>query len=269
MTPDDFLDVAGIDNEDLLNDLKQMLLDAEKNRPRSQQRTLGPSEVGHPCMRKLAHATVASRKANLTTTERGANSYDDPLAAMIGTGAHTVMEEAARSANDALGEGNMRWIPESRVTVRPPESNRPGLSGTADLYDLRTHTVLDWKFPGVTRYKHYVAHGPSPTYRGQAHLYGRGYKNMGFPVSHVGIIFVSRTGTLRQMHLWREPYSDELVDEILTRLDDVDRLIDELNLEQNPAGFPQVPMAPDDDCERTCGWWSPIVENGYQCPGKG
>lgn len=253
MKPDaeSILDVDGLDDRDLYEDLKGLLTIAEETRPRSQQRALGPSEVGHRCMRKLAFGLVNARSTSDET--RGPNKGSDPLPAISGTAMHTVVEEGARKANEKLGR--TRWIPEAKVTVRE------GLSGTCDLYDIDTGTVLDWKFPGSSRFTHYSKHGPSDIYRGQAHLYGRGYKNLGvFPVHHVGIMFVSRSGSMRQTKLWREPYSDEVVDEILARLDTVEGLITATGAEVNPMGFLQIPVTPSDDCT-FCPW--------FQFPGSG
>jgi hypothetical protein len=196
----------------------------------------------------------------------GPNTYNDPLAAIFGTAMHTWMEEAVRKANERhkqeTGSDVPIWIPEAKVTVRE------GLTGSCDLYHVPSGSVLDWKFPGTTRYAHYKKHGPSNTYRGQAHLYGRGYRNFGLPVNHVGIVFISRTGTLRQMHLWREPYDDGYVDDILARLDRVEEHIEELSISPfNPAGFKQIPIAPDDDCD-FCPWHSVNPQNAFQCGGK-
>lgn len=266
--------IAGIDDDRLLEDLRDLIRDAEAERPRSQQRMIGPSEAGHPCMRRLAY------KLNSARTERpearGANHYNDPLAAIMGTAMHSWMEDAAKSANKRLGR--TRWVPEQRVVVRPAEYStevtpeglrhalREELAGTCDLYDFDTHGVYDYKFPGTSRYAEYVKYGPSETYRGQAHLYGKGYINLGFQVDWVGILFTSRTGTMKQMHLWREPYNPELVEEILSRLDDVeDRMV--LNdVTNNPSGFKQIPITPSKDC-RLCNWFSPVPESPWQCGG--
>src|SRR5690606_16024596 len=184
---------------DLLTDIKALISDAEKSRPRSMQRELGPSGVSYHCKRRLAYSVVNSRKTSPSPNERGANRYSDPLPSIIGTATHAWLEEAARSANERLGR--VRWVPEQRVTVRE------GLSGTCDLYDVDTQSILDWKVIGATSHKKYVTHGPSHVYRGQAHLYGKGYTNLGLPVKYVGIIFIKKAGSLRDIHLWREPYS--------------------------------------------------------------
>lgn len=182
------------------------------------------------------------------------------MPSIIGTAMHTWMEDALRRANEQLGR--VRWIPETKVEIRP------GLAGTADVLDLDTMTVLDWKFPGKTGYDKYMKYGPSNTYRGQAHLYGAGYVNLGFPIEYVGIVFISRVGSLRQMHLWREPYSPELVAETLDRIDATESMMTALNVESDPGLFNLIPIAPDDDCGATCPWWSANPGRAYSCGGK-
>lgn len=249
-------EMDGIPHADLLEDLKALFIDAEAERPRSRQRQLGPSSVGHQCERHLGFALAASRVEKPTMEQRGPNKYSDPMASIIGTAMHSWIEEAARAANRRLGR--TRWIPEQKVEVRE------GLAGTCDLFDLDTMSVLDWKFPGSTRFTKYSKHGPSPVYRGQAHLYGEGYRKLGLTPRYVGIVFVSRTGTLRQFHLWREPFSPALVDEVFDRYDRVDRVLSE---EGVPGGFKRLPIAPGEDCD-LCPWYSPDPQTSWQCGGQ-
>lgn len=258
---DAILDVEGIPDAELLEDLKTLIRQADSLKPRSLQKALGPSEVGHPCERRLAYGTVASRKETYSIpAERGLNRFNDPLAAIYGTAMHTWLEDAARLANEALGR--VRWVPEQRVEIRP------GLSGTCDLYDVDEASVLDWKNLGATSHKKMVKHGPSASYRAQAHLYGAGYMNQfGLPVKKVGVVALARHGGLRDTYLWREDYNQSFVDEILARLDRVEGRIDELDLMTNPGNFQLVPITPDADCH-FCPWWTTAqTDNPHQCAG--
>lgn len=271
---DDVLNVEGLDDEELLTDIKNLIRQADSLKPRSLQKALGPSEVGHPCTRKLAHGTVNATRHALaaengawtkpTALEEGLNRFNDPWAAIMGTAAHAWLEDAVK--RDNVQRGRVRWISEQEVYVDP---RRPKLRGTCDLYDVDTASVLDWKVPGKTRHDKYKKHGPSVTYRAQAHLYGSGYRQLGLPVEKVGIVFLSRSGGLRDAFLWREDYSQELVDGVLTHLESVDQYIEELNLLTTPANFPQVPMVPTDDCY-LCPFYSPGagLTEPFKCPGK-
>lgn len=261
MNPDDLLDVEGVPDAQLREDLIALIRAADANKPRSLQKALGPSEVGHLCERRLTYGTVASRKPDLRPVEKGLNRFNDPLAAIYGTAMHSWLEDAVKLANEALGR--IRWIPEQRVEIRP------GLSGTCDLYDVDTQSVLDWKNLGATSLREFAKHGPGPTYRGQAHLYGAGYMaQFGLPVKKVGIVVLARHGGLRDTILWREDYNQALVDDVLARLDRVEGHIETHSLMTNPSGFAQVPITPSSSCSRTCPWYSPIPDGPYKCGGK-
>lgn len=215
------------ESEGLLQDLKGMLRQHHNNHPRHLQKALGPSQVGHPCARNVA-AGLLARPA--------INPQFDPLPSYIGVAAHASMENAARLANEKLGR--VRWLPETRVTVVQ------GLSGTCDLYDVDSNTVIDYKFPGPSRMTHYRKNGPSPIYRVQAHLYGKGYLNMGFPVKQVGIWFLPRGGQLASSILWKEPYNEELVQETVERCFNLIGLMDDLDLDKHPERLAYIPATP-------------------------
>jgi hypothetical protein len=247
-----FLDLDAIPAIDLLDDLKAMITAQSKAAPRSLQRSLGPSEVGHPCSRKLA--------LSLTGEERS-NPEGDPLPSIVGTAAHAWLEQMARDENERLGR--VRWLPEQRVTVRT------GLSGTCDLYDVDTATVIDWKLPGTSRMSHYRKHGPSRQYEVQAHLYGRGYQNMGFPVERVAIAFLPRGGLLRGKHgahVWTAAYDDDLVTETIDRLDAITLAIHDLQVDVKPEHYALIPSTPT-DCEY-CPFWAPNPSSPTQCGGN-
>jgi len=182
------------------------------------------------------------------------------MPSIVGTAVHAQLELAAKAANARLGR--VRWVTEQRVVVRPAIEGKEELAGTCDLYDADTKTVLDWKVPGATPYAKYVKNGPSDQYRGQAHLYGQGYVNLGFEVKQVGIIFISRTGSLRQIHVWREAFDPELVQKILGRLDTVETILDE----QGPKGIQLLPVTPGDFCSY-CPWFSVNPTGPFQCGG--
>lgn len=241
----DFFDSADRDEDPLLSDLKQMVRNHSDSHARHHQKALGPSEVGHPCGRN-----IIARTLDLPAI----NPAFDPLASYIGVASHAAMENAANLANErqieewrAAGsptrELHLRWIPEKKVTIRD------GLAGTCDLYDTETNTVIDYKFPGVARMTLYrkemkAKRPPSHIYRVQAHLYGRGYKNLGFDVQHVGIWFLPRAGMLSTSRLWKEPYDDSFVDEQLARLDSLYLVMDELDIERHPQRLSIIPKKP-------------------------
>lgn len=242
--------VAAIDAKNtLLDDLKHLIIDGAKEDDRSQQKALGPSEVGHPCLRKLAYGLMQTPKSN---------EYGDPLPSVVGTGAHSRMEEFARRSNRRLGR--TRWLPEHKVTIRD------GLAGTCDLVDLDTWTAIDWKFPSTSRMATYTSKGPSDTYRVQAHLYSRGLRNAGLPIETVAIAFIPRGGQLKHAHLWTEPYDDALVDKVLDDIDNVSALINGYEMFTHLDCINLIPATPV-DCW-VCPWHRAVPSGPHQCSGN-
>lgn len=229
------------DEDPLLDDLKAMLRNHAHSHARHLQKALGPSQVGHPCPRNVIQGLLEIDQIN---------PQFDPLPSYIGVAAHAAMEKAARLANDQLvaAGGQVRWVPEQKVPVSP------NLSGTADLYDVVTQTVIDYKFPGPTQMTKYRKDGPHQTYKVQGQLYGRGYRNLGFPVKHVGIWFLPRGGQLATSLLWKDDYNDGFVDEQLKRLENFAILMNDLALEEHPERLAMLPVDPS-DCQ-WCPFWT-------------
>lgn len=231
--------------------LRSALVDMIRQRhavtPRNLQQELGPSEVGHPCLRKLAYGMAGAVQCN--------PDYD-PLPSIIGTATHTWLESAARHANEALGR--TRWLTETRVTVAD------GLSGTADLYDCDTDTVIDYKCPGTTRFTRYRK-DPGPVFRAQVMLYGRGFENAGYPVKRVAIALIPRAGTLHKLHLWQALYDPAQADAVLARRSAVLAMLGSFDVERYPDRFEWFPTT-GYDCTY-CPWWAPRGRGPLQCGG--
>jgi hypothetical protein len=208
---------------DLLDELLDVIVSTIDNWPRSQQIAVGPSDLGMPCTRRLAY-----KLANTPPTNVGQPAWKPT----VGTAIHAWLE-------DAFG-GSDRWVTERRVCVG--QVNGVDIAGSADLYDRRTRTVIDWKSCGPTRLKHYHAHGPGAQYRAQAHLYGRGYEAWGLPVSTVMIVFLPRNGELREAFAWSEPYDEQIALDALSRAAHVATALAALG----PDVFAALPTDPAD-----------------------
>lgn len=247
-TLSEFFSVTNPVQDPLWVDLADMIKAKAASNPRHLQRELGPSEVGHPCMRKMAFGLMEVPRSNPEW---------DCLPSSFGVAMHTWLENAAQMANERLGYE--RWITERKVEVAP------GLSGTADLYDRVTHSVIDWKNLGYTSFDVHVKDA-GPTYRNQVQLYGRGYLRLGMPVKRVAIAMLPRTGTLSNMYLDFQDYSDERVNAILRRRDAVIQLIADFDVENNPDRYQWIPNRPA-ECI-FCAWWRPEPKGPLQCSGK-
>lgn len=245
---DEFFDVENPVSDPLADELKEMIRAKYHNTPRHLQVELGPSEVGHPCMRKMAFGMMQVPRCN--------PEYD-PLPSIYGTAMHTWLEQAAREDNERLGRE--RWLLETRVEVTP------GLSGSSDLYDTDSDTVVDWKNLGYTSFVDNIKH-ISPEYRGQLHLYGKGFRNKGYDVKWVSIAILPRSGTLTKMHYWKEPYDDDFANGILARRLAVIEMLDDFSVHIDPARYQWFPIEPS-KC-LFCPWWRPEARNPMQCNGK-
>ena len=244
-----FFDVEQPASDPLRDDLVAMIRSRDAATPRHLQVELGPSDVSHPCHRRMAYGIMA---------EPGGNPDFDPLPAIIGTAVHSWLDSAAQHANEALGRE--RWLTETRVEVAP------GLSGSCDLFDLDTGTVIDWKVVGTPRLAKYRK-DPGPLYKAQVHLYGRGFQNAGHQVNRVAIAFVPRGATLHSLHVWSADYDPKITEDVLTRREQVISLLSDFDIENNPDRYSWFPVEPL-DCV-FCSWYSTNPTGPLQCGGNG
>lgn len=247
---DRFLDVGSVDSDRMRQAITDAITDWSDNRPRSLQKEIGPSQAGAACARRLAWS-MPSETPNTAVNGRG-----DPLPSVVGTAVHAVMEEIMAFANQQLGRE--RWLTETRV-LKP-------IAGTCDLYDRDTRTVIDWKAVGPTALKRYTTKGPSVEYHNQVHLYGLGFRNLGFEVDRVGIMFLPRAGRLSQAHLWMEEYDEQRAVDVAERLENIRSIAEALDVGHHPERGQHIPATPSDGCQ-FCPFWSPKPRSARECPG--
>ena len=172
---------------------------------RSAQTTLGPSEIGTPCDRRLAMALLGVPPVN---------PGGDGWAAFVGTCTHVGMADVYTFADAGTG----RYAVELPVFTGMPTVPR----GTTDLLDRRDGTVVDWKVMGAYSLKKFRLEGPTATYRTQAHVYGYGAERAGEKVRNVAIVALPRAGSsLDEMHVWTEKYDRKLAEAALKRVEKI------------------------------------------------
>lgn len=197
--------------------------------PRSQQRRIGPSEVGTPCDRELI-----AKLAGLRAPARG-----PAWKPAVGTAVHAQLEEWFTTP-EAKHAG---YLAETRVTVGTIGGT--DISGTCDLFTGTA--VVDWKCVAPSRLTKYKATGPGEQYRIQAHLYGRGFELLGTAPEIVMIAFLPRDGELTDAYWWWEPFQPEIAVAALERAERLRSLAITIGAEQAMALF--------DPCESPwCSW---------------
>jgi len=202
--------------------MPRMLRRVSDGQGRSRQRDVGMSELGGHCDRQLA----------LKLLQLDAVNHGPKLAALRGTGLHTVLEEAMR--------GDPRWLVEAAVAYG-------GIRGHVDLFDLRTGTVWDHKLMSKAKIKRLVEHGPSRAHRWQLHLYGAGLLAAGHTVNRVGLLAWPLDGHDEDSRAWGEPFDVNVADEALAHHDRVARAVAD-------GGPRSVPMLAGPLC-RWCPYW--------------
>lgn len=221
--------------------------------PRSQQVAIGPSEVGHPCARRIGYKL-------LNYPER---SSEPNWKATVGTYAHAGLEQVMDNANVRLAEGmtgQERFLIEEDLVCGTIGDQL--LTGHCDLYDRVTDTVVDWKTVGPAQLKKYKAHGPGDQYRVQAHIYGRGWALRGFPVQRVAVMFLPRNGELRESYWWTEDYDEQVAVSAIARVTGIKLTTDALG----PAALPMLGTA-DAYCNRCPFFAARSTDLTAGCPG--
>ncbi len=195
--------------------------------PRSLQKRIGPSGVGHPCSRRIGYTLLEVEPCNATR--------ETPWLPTIGTAVHAWLEDVFIMAN--AGHDHTRWLAELRVDVG--EIGGVPITGTMDLYDRVTATGIDHKIVGVTKLRKVKAlisrlrtvtdlaerrrlnYEVLGEYLPQIHLYGRGLGRRGLPCDRVMIAFLPRNGELRDALIWHDTYDEQIALDALQRAEGV------------------------------------------------
>lgn len=194
---------------------------------RSAQTTLGPSEIGTPCDRRLAMALM-----NIPAVNPGGDGW----AAFVGTCTHVGMAEVYTFADAGTG----RYAVEMPVFLGVPSVPR----GTTDLLDRRDGNIIDWKVMGANSLRTFKAEGPSDSHRVQAHVYGLGAERGGEEVQNVAIVGLPRAGaSLNGMHVWTEKFNRQLAVDALNRVEEISNRIAQMAGQVAAEGTgPAAPM---------------------------
>jgi len=170
---------------------------------RSAQATLGPSEIGTPCDRRLAMSQMQRPPVN---------PGGDGWASFVGTCIHAGLAEMFLWANGGTG----RY--EVEMPLKFPSELVP--KGTGDLLDRTQFMFLDHKCQGQWSRGKLKTQGPGETYRVQVHVYAYGATLRGEKVEHVAIVSWPReASSLDDMYTWTEPYNPSIAHEAMRRVE--------------------------------------------------
>jgi len=236
----------------LKEDLLEVMHWINEDNPRSKQVTLGCSEAGDECTRKIAYRMTGAKKVN----------RPDPLKANMGTAFHHWLDEGMQGFQGARGVSE--WKTETEVW--PAKF----LKGHVDLYNMSKFLVLDWKTTSADILKEWAKAGLIPAkYLIQVMLYGKGMINAGYRVDRVGIIGINRSGTFNDILVLTAEYDEAVVQAALRRVWALGKHLQAVDIENNPHLFADIPAAPS----RLCGW-CPNFRGGNKpadatgCPGE-
>jgi hypothetical protein len=246
--------------QQILADQIKVIRHASANAPRSRQTLIGPSELGHPCVRKLAYKLM-DWPAN--------NPNESSWYSILGTAVHAWMTDACHAHNRSLGRE--RWICDRRLDIGA------GIvcpSGSGDCYDTDRNTVIDWKITGTTTLTEVRRHGPGVVYETQLQLYGFGWERAGYLPEWVSNVFLPRSpslpGDMRSLAqdavIWAAPYDRSKAIAALQRGRAIADAILALDPEKHPERWGMFPMTPE-KCD-WCPYFRPQSTDLSQgCPG--
>lgn len=212
--------------------LREMFFQYTNRSRRSQQTTLGPSQIGTPCDRKLVMHFLQAPKVN---------PGGDNWASFVGTQIHNGLEGMLKWADAGRG----RFAVEQRLSF--PSELVP--RGTADMIDRTLFMIGDHKAQGQWAADKLRTSGPTPLYRVQLHVYGMGARQRGEKIERVSLISWPRDkSNLDDLYVFSEPYNPQIARDALKRVEDLKAWTDVQRAEGKTPPEIAAGAAIADDC---------------------
>ena len=231
--------------DELKRELCQVITDAGAYSPRSQQVSIGPSELGEECTRKLAYKLLDWEKVN--------TSSSGSWAAQVGSAIHSHLEH--------IFSKDEKYETETRVKIRG------NLAGTVDLFHNERKMVIDWKTKSPNGVKEKRSQGASKKEIIQVMTYAYGKIKEGIEVDYVGLVFLPTGGQVSDMYIELHQYNEKYVTDALERIDNVYTLLSTIDVEANPAMWQHIPAVPSRMC-MYCPYFQPFSKDlSKSCPG--
>lgn len=194
-----------------------LLLLADQQRPRTQQREIGMSDLGS-CRRRVGYKLAGTEPVNKVGS----------VQAVMGSAIHDML---AAILNAVAEPGD---LVEHQVEFA-------GIIGHVDHYRAAEHAVADTKTTSARWMEHIKLHGPSHAHVWQVSGYGAALIKTGYPVTRVQLEYLARdTG---EEWVWSKPFDPQDVRDALTWL----RAVREAELDMLPRDY-----EPDSSMCRSC-----------------
>jgi hypothetical protein len=172
---------------------------------RSAQTTMGPSEMGYGCDRRIALKLLRQPPVN---------PGGDGFAAWVGTCIHAGLEDLFKWADGNTG----RFATEERLEFDSPRVPK----GTADLIDRSLMMLADHKALGRWSRNKFKKEGPPPHYRVQGHVYAHGARRRGEKIEKVAWFLWPRDeATLDDLYVWVEDYNPAIAQRAFERVESI------------------------------------------------
>jgi hypothetical protein len=190
-----------------------VIAEDDADRPRTLQRRIGPSGIGHPC-----HFCLGAMLAMIPKVDE--STYADCWPAFVGTAVHKRLERVYERQNRRLG--TTRYLTEQTVTCGTIGDWE--LVGSCDLFDLPTGKVTDFKVQGDKPIAKFARDGISQVYRVQMHTYGLGMVNAGHVVTKSGLLILAKSKNfLKDAVYYAEPWDWKVAEAAIKRADVIQR----------------------------------------------
>jgi len=219
--------------------------------PRSQQKRIGPSEIGATCSRRLGYKLAGVEPVRDTSG----------WLPTIGTAVHTFVESALHAENARLGRD--RFIIERYVEL--PQMRPMRLRGRLDCYDTDTDSVIDWKIVGKTTLDEARRGRIKAEYAVQIQTYAMGIREQGFEPKACVIAFLPRNEIKLDKAVFHvEPFNEAIAGAAMDRVMSIQTAIDVLGVD----ALPRLPITDDPKDCNYCPFFRPTSQDATTaCPG--
>jgi len=205
----------------LAQNLSEIITQAGIWNPRSKQVSIGPSEIGHDCTRRLAYKLLDWEKSNELASAN--------WSAQVGSAIHKYLADVFAKVDG--------FMVETRVNIRG------NLAGTIDLYDTRRGIVIDWKTTSLAQMDRKRREGKNPQYHTQIQLYGYGLAQTGAQVNQVALVYLPTSGGIDEIHVELFDYDESVAIKALERIDNIHALLSQVDVEGNPQMWQMIPAS--------------------------